>query len=68
MFKKIYILEILNYSNLDGIRFGNINFDAIRRIEGLKAIVFRKFFYCSETPLIRKCRPITDGNYLGFND
>lgn len=49
------------HRNLDGIDHNRIAFAALRSLPNLQAIVFHEFYYCSELPHIRKCKPNTDG-------
>lgn len=51
----------VSYLNLIGIDYSQIDFTSITAIENLKYIVYDKFYFCSMTPNIRKCKPTTDG-------
>lgn len=46
---------------MTGIHFDNIDFDALNNITNLKYIIFERFYYCSMTPQVRICKPISDG-------
>uniref|UniRef100_A0A1A9X1V3 G-protein coupled receptors family 1 profile domain-containing protein n=1 Tax=Glossina brevipalpis TaxID=37001 RepID=A0A1A9X1V3_9MUSC len=51
----------ISYLNLTGIPFGSIDFEAINAMKNLKYIIYDRFYYCSMTPNVRMCRPISDG-------
>ncbi|XP_055375347.1 relaxin receptor 2 [Condylostylus longicornis] len=59
--------KLLHYLNVSYLNIEKTNFDTniifiyINRIENLKYIVFDRFYYCSMTPHIKKCKPNTDG-------
>uniref|UniRef100_A0A1I8Q2L5 G-protein coupled receptors family 1 profile domain-containing protein n=1 Tax=Stomoxys calcitrans TaxID=35570 RepID=A0A1I8Q2L5_STOCA len=56
-------LQFLNvsYLNLNGIKFESIEFEAIQSMPNLKYIVYDRFYFCSMTPNVRRCKPNTDG-------
>jgi relaxin family peptide receptor 2 len=56
-----HLLSPLIRRNLDGIGFGSIDFEAVARIDKLQYIVYKKFYYCSMTRHVKKCKPHTDG-------
>lgn len=62
MSKLFTVPYIVNFRNIDGINFDNIEFKSISRLDNLRSIVYNKFYYCSMTPHIKRCRPNTDGN------
>uniref|UniRef100_A0A1B0GFD1 G-protein coupled receptors family 1 profile domain-containing protein n=1 Tax=Glossina morsitans morsitans TaxID=37546 RepID=A0A1B0GFD1_GLOMM len=51
----------VSYLNLTGIPFGSIDFETINVMTNLKYIIYDRFYYCSMTPNVRMCRPISDG-------
>ncbi|KAL9872967.1 leucine-rich repeat-containing G protein-coupled receptor 3 isoform 4-T4 [Glossina fuscipes fuscipes] len=51
----------VSYLNLTGIPFGSIDFESINVMTNLKYIIYDRFYYCSMTPNVRMCRPISDG-------
>ncbi|KAL9887599.1 leucine-rich repeat-containing G protein-coupled receptor 3 isoform 4-T4 [Glossina fuscipes fuscipes] len=51
----------VSYLNLTGIPFGSIDFESINVMTNLKYIIYDRFYYCSMTPYVRMCRPISDG-------
>ncbi|XP_058979301.1 relaxin receptor 2 [Musca domestica] len=56
-------LQTLNvsYLNLNGIKFEMIEFESIQNMLNLKYIVYDRFYFCSMTPNVKRCKPNTDG-------
>lgn len=54
------------FSNLLGTDFEYIDFDAINRVVGIKAIHYNRYYYCSLTPEIKCCLPSSDGELGPF--
>ncbi|CAD7093377.1 unnamed protein product [Hermetia illucens] len=51
----------VSYLNLHGIGFNNIDFQVVGNIPALQYVVYDKFYFCSMTPHIQKCKPNSDG-------
>lgn len=60
---KIFQWYFLRFRSIGGISHTDIDFDAIKKVENLKHIVFKKFSYCSLALdfHVEVCRPKTDG-------
>lgn len=56
-------LNFLLSRNLDGIKYQQLSFEAIKQLPSLKFIIYQKYYFCSLTPHVKNCRPITDGKF-----
>ncbi|KAB0801519.1 hypothetical protein PPYR_05873 [Photinus pyralis] len=56
-----YKMENLQSLNLDGIEIENIDLSIFSTTPNLKSVYFKKYFYCTFAPRVRRCRPLSDG-------
>ncbi|KAK4871706.1 hypothetical protein RN001_015830 [Aquatica leii] len=54
-------LKNLESLNLEGIEIRNIDVSIFSSLKRLKSIYFKKYFYCTFAPLVKRCRPLSDG-------
>ncbi|KAF5285269.1 hypothetical protein FQR65_LT13283 [Abscondita terminalis] len=54
-------LHSLEWLNLEGINIENIDVSVFSNLKQLQSVYFKKYFYCTYAPLVKRCRPLSDG-------